>query len=124
MWTYEQKSGLILWPSGEKLSTGYSGNGEGLNAPEMESVHGVGPIPCGTYTMQEPVNSPTHGPFAIPLVPDPANQMFGRSAFLIHGDEIAHAGEHLASHGCIVTGVFTRKTMWESQDRLVMVIAG
>ena len=39
-------------------------------------------------------------PVAMPLIPDPANQMHGRSGFFIHADSIADPGS--ASEGCIV----------------------
>jgi hypothetical protein len=36
----------------------------------------------------------------MPLTPNPANQMHGRSAFFIHADSVAKPGS--ASEGCIV----------------------
>lgn len=123
-WTYEQSTGRLLWPSGEQLAVGYSGHGEGVNNPSLESVENVGPLPCGWYGLGTPHDSATHGPFFIPLIPDPSNQMFGRSAFGIHGDEIKHAGERLASNGCIIVGPFTRHTMWQSTDHRLQVVPG
>jgi hypothetical protein len=36
----------------------------------------------------------------MPLTPDPSNEMFGRSAFFIHGDNPQL--NHTASDGCII----------------------
>ena len=44
MWTYSQNTGDLLDPKGNKVGTGYSGNGPGLNNPAMESVADVSSI--------------------------------------------------------------------------------
>ncbi len=79
---------------------GYSGNGEGLNNPAMQQVHGVGPLPQGIYTIHPPHDDVKVGPIAMRLVPESGNLMFGRGDFLIHGDN-AHAN-FSASEGCII----------------------
>jgi hypothetical protein len=81
-------------------ATGYSGNGEGLNNPAMQNAHAVGPLPQGSYTIQPPHADPKVGPIAMRLAPAPANEMFGRGDFLIHGDNAQ--ANHTASEGCIV----------------------
>jgi hypothetical protein len=48
---------------------------------------------------------------------------FGRGEFLIHGDEVEHPGEHMASHGCIVADRVTRTRIWQSGDTVLAVIA-
>lgn len=124
MWQFEQASGKLFYPSGLLLASGYSGHGIGVNNPLYETVPNVGPIPVGLYTIEAPIDSPEHGPYALPLTPFPANEMFGRSAFLMHGDEILHVGQHLASQGCIIMGPFTRKTVWQSTlDHTLQVVA-
>jgi hypothetical protein len=60
----------------------------------------------------------------MPLTPDPTNVMQGRGGFLVHGDEIAHAGEHLASEGCIVLSYPLRSQIWMSNDHQLRVISG
>lgn len=82
------------------LGTGYAGREEGYNNPEMQRVKGIGPLPCGWYTIQPPHDNPNVGKFALRLIPDAANEMFGRDSFYMHGDSSEHPG--LASHGCIV----------------------
>src|SRR4051812_34655019 len=44
----------------------------------------------------------TKGPMTIPLTPRPGTNTFGRDLFRIHGDN--KAGNHTASHGCIILG--------------------
>ncbi len=86
---------------------GYSGRGDGLNNPTYQEVHDLGPIPAGMYTVEPSINPPTHlGPFAFPLIPSAANQMFGRDGFYIHGDNAQM--NHSASDGCIILPHETR----------------
>jgi len=96
---YIQLTGEFLL-DGEVLATDYSGIGVGKNNPVMEGIVDVGPIPEGTYRISELWNSPTLGPDACELIPEPGTNTFGRSGFYIHGDSIQHPG--LASHGCII----------------------
>jgi len=121
MWIYEQSSGQML-RNGSLVGTGYSGIDKGKNNPDMQDAHDVGPIPQGNYTMGAPINSPTHGPCAIPLTADPANQMFGRSEFLVHGDSTEHPGQ--ASHGCVIMPRSVRDQLVASGDKLLNVVAG
>ncbi len=76
----------------------YAGNGSGLNNPNAQNQHNVGPLPQGNYVVGAPNNR--RGPYTRPLTPDPSNNMFGRSGFLIHGDNAAQ--NNSASEGCIV----------------------
>lgn len=122
-WTYEQASGWMTSPDGGKLAIGYSGVGAGLNNPSAENIPFVGPLPRGTYTIGAPIDSAKHGPFFLPLSPDAANEMFERNDFGIHGDEIAHPGQHLASEGCIILPRFARGRIAESLDKVLQVIA-
>ena len=130
-WTYEQSTGRLFNSDGKLINIGYSGGGcdplnvdhvKGKNNPSMESIHNIGPLPSGGYTMESPVNSHTHGPYAIPLIPDITNEMFGRDAFMCHGDSIVHPG--FASDGCIIQSPQAiRVSMWESGDRRINVMA-
>lgn len=127
MWTYVQKTGELL-RDGLHVAEGYSGfddpdSGQsGKNNPELENVEDVGPIPVGKYLIGAPHDTLTHGPFVLPLTPDAANDMFGRSAFLIHGDSVVHPGT--ASRGCIIMGKAVRTHVAESGDRQLQVISG
>lgn len=117
---YSQKSGRIFTASGVLLHVGYSGHGQGKNNPSMQHVERVGPIPRGVYNLGEPREHSEHGPFAIPLIPVAGNSMFGRSAFMAHGERIAPpAGE--ASEGCIIAPLPVRVLMHENHTQLVVI---
>jgi len=120
MWTYQQKSGLIL-QNNVIVGNGYSGHGEGLNNPDMEAVHGVGPIPRGLWKMDTPWHDAPHlGPCVVHLEPvgfDP----HGRSGFFVHGDNAS--ADHTASDGCIILSPNIRHRMRDSGDTSLTVIA-
>jgi hypothetical protein len=118
MWTYSQGTGRLLDPEGKHVATGYSGKGIGKNNCDMQHVRAVGPIPVGTYTIGTPYNSKKVGPFALPLKPDPRNQMFGRSAFLIHGDNATGT----ASEGCIIMPRRVRDMIAQSAHKVLKVV--
>lgn len=91
-----QAGGVAGW-----FSRGYSGHGAGMNNPKAQALSDVGPIPQGWYTIDAPIDPPSHlGPCAMPLIPDAMNEMFGRSGFYIHGDNAEM--NHSASDGCII----------------------
>lgn len=139
MWTFHQSSGLIEDFKAFRYGVSYAGRGEGKNNPIMQDIHGGarwlngewapvdgltpddwGPLPCGIYVMNAPVETETHGPYVMWLTPDPANEMFGRSSFGVHGDSIEIPG--MASEGCICSPRSVRQTMWMSGDRRLQVI--
>lgn len=120
MWTYLQ-TGLLIGPD-ELRFPAYSGRGEYKNKPSAENIKDWGPIPCGVYRIGDPVDTVTHGPYVLPLTPDAANQMHGRSGFLIHGDSVIAAGT--ASEGCIVAARSIREVIHQSQDRELHVESG
>lgn len=122
-WNYQNSSGRTFDPDFVLVAIGYSGRyPDGKNKPEMMKVKDVGPIPTGIYKIGEPVDTVTHGPYVLPLTPDPGNEMFGRSGFLIHGDSVLHPGT--ASEGCIVLPRNIREMMWNSPDHVVKVTVG
>ncbi len=59
---------------------------------------------------------------AIPLTPAPANRMFGRSGFFVHGDSNAHPGE--ASQGCIIMPLAIRRRMAAPSPDILRVVRG
>ena len=125
MWTFEQKTGRLLH-NGQLIATGYAGgncgkNPEGINNPDMQSVHNIGPLPQGKYTFGVPVSQSHLGPYAIPLSPDPNNQMFGRSGFFCHGDT---AIPRQASEGCIIMPRAIRNVIGASPDKDLEVVSG
>lgn len=121
MWTYRQASGAFINPKGVIRGIGYAGHGPGVNNPALQNVANVGPLPAGRYTMTEwREDDPHTGLGTIVLTPHPDNEMFGRSAFRIHGDD--GTGKRTASHGCIVWGhLEDRRGVWLSGDRELLV---
>ena len=138
MWVYQQSSGNLyrhLTISSDKAETGfpglssatflgrgYSGNGKGLNNPDMQNVPDVGPIPCGDWYMGPAYDHPEHGPVTIPLRPEPGTQTFGRDHFLCHGDLKDAPGQFKASKGCMIMPRWIRERMSQSGDHLLRVI--
>ena len=119
MWYFRQHSGGVL-SEATPVCVGYSGHGLGRNNPAAQAEPDIGPIPRGRYTIGPP--QPTHGGFALPLTPDPSNEMFGRSAFLIHGDMANPALAGTASLGCIIIPRVYRWAIWGSGDHDLEVL--
>ena len=119
MWIWDQSTGELRRAG--KVWRGYSGAALGLNNPAMQAARGVGPIPQGRWTIAGRHDSPNTGPCTLVLAPDPGTATFGRSAFRIHGDSLAHPGT--ASHGCIILPRAVRDTIWASGDRILQVVA-
>ena len=120
MWIYEIVNGRLSRDNA-LLTSGYSGASGSVNDPTKTNLGFVGPIPEGQYTMAQPVDTEEHGPYAIALIPDPANQMFGRYGFMMHGDSLQHPGQ--ASDGCIIIARFAREYCWNSEDHQLKVVA-
>lgn len=124
-WTYRQSTGELSNPDGKVVAKGYAGgncgkNPEGVNNPLMQAIKAIGPIVCGGFTFGDPVLQSHLGPFAIPLIPDPANDMMGRGDFFMHGDTLAM--NHSASMGCIIMPRAIRNTCAASDDDLLQVV--
>ena len=124
-WTFKQSTGEMSNPEGKVVATGYAGgncgnNPEGINNPAMQEVHAVGPLPQGVYKFDTVVLQSHLGPYAIPLIPDPTNEMFGRSAFYIHGDTVGRP--RCASEGCIIMPRAIREDMYLGDDHTVVVV--
>jgi hypothetical protein len=125
MWTYEQNTGKLLSPNGDRVGMGYAGgncgaNPEGVNNHAMQSVHDVGPLPVGIYTIGELIPHSELGPDVLPLLPAATNVMFGRGHFFMHGDSIAKPG--CGSKGCIVMPHGVRMAVAESLDKELEVL--
>ena len=104
---YEQATGRLLEDDGKVIGIGWAGHLQGRNNPAMQDVKGVGPLPKGKYMVGDPEDGTHLGPLAFPLTPDPANEMFGRNAFFIHGASAEHPA--LSSDGCIIQGRIARE---------------
>jgi len=86
----------------------------------MQNVPNVGPIPQGTYDIGQQVDSPNTGPGVLPLTPQSNENMYGRSAFQIHGDN--RRGNQSASQGCMIFGRDTRNRINNSGDNVLVVV--
>jgi hypothetical protein len=122
-WLWRQATGELLQQIDDNLlsdviATGYSGMGDGKNDPTKQGVGDVGPIPRGAYTIKDPVDEPSL--CTLPLTPNPSNNMYGRSGFLIHGDSVQAPG--WASQGCIILGLDARKKIAESSINDLLVV--
>lgn len=121
MWTFIQQTGAILH-DGTPKGAGYSGSATGKNNPAMQDDKNVGPIPSGFYTIAGLIDrDPVCGEYVLVLVPDAANEMFGRTGFRWHGDSVEHPGQ--ASHGCIVSARPLRIEAWEGTDHNLHVVS-
>ena len=125
MWVYEQQSGRLYAPDGTHAATGYAGGNEGknpagVNNHDAQGTKSVGPLPVGFYTFGEPVAQSQLGPFAIPLLPDATNTMYGRGGFYCHGD--TPQLNHSASEGCMIFPRQVRDEIAASGDKQLAVI--
>ena len=122
-WVWRQKLGELYDAAGERVATGYSGHGAGVNDPAMQSIENVGPIPQGRWSINGPRDVPGRGPYVLPLTATATTETFGRGGFLIHGDALEHPGAKLASHGCIILARSIRERIWDSGDHDLEVVA-
>jgi hypothetical protein len=120
MWTYNQSNGLLAH-DGVEIGIGYSGHPPHVNDPFAEGIHCVGPLPRGYWAFGEAMQHPVLG-WAMPLTPDPDTDTFGRSGFWCHGDEIEHAGQELASDGCMIMGLEIRRQINSDLDKELEVV--
>ena len=124
-WKFEIKTGRLFDPyTGKVLWQGYAGGNcgkdpIGKNNPDYIKVKSVGPLCPGVYTFGTPVAQSHLGPFAIPLTPDPSNEMYGRSDFYCHGDTTPSGN---ASEGCIILPRWVRDQMWASKIHTLEVV--
>jgi len=109
---YHRRSGELDINGVTVTKKGYAGAVACRNNPAMEHVRNCGPLPHGTYTMEDAGHYITK--VTIRLYPAPGNEMYGRSGFLIHGDN----EEHTASKGMYHSGAgHSRALAATNQDR-------
>lgn len=85
MFVYSQTTGQMRDVFGDLVGTGYSGFGDGKNAPTLENKVGIGPVPRDGYSISPLWTSYHEGPDVMTLTPDEDTPTYGRSGFLIHG---------------------------------------
>jgi len=119
-WTYHQST-CEIDHDGKVIGKGYAGKKPWQNQPGFQSLAGKGPLPQGKYTIAKHfIDDQTTGKHSLRLTPDPRNHMFGRSRFLIHGDNRTHVGD--SSDGCIVTRFDIRLKILHSNDSVLEVV--
>jgi hypothetical protein len=128
MLTYEQSTGRLYDAHGARLGIGYAGGDrgnvpQGVNNPAMQNIPNVGPLPCGIYTIEAPIDHPECGKYFLRLIPSAANQMFGRGGFGMHGDLVSAPGKQEASDGCPIQELATRIAVWTGGDHTLEVVA-
>ena len=117
---YSQLKGQLYTDDGVLIGTGYAGNGIYKNDPNSQCVMNHGPLPRGWYTAVSVEDSQQTGPFSIILVPDEGNEIFGRSGFRMHGDNLSDPGN--GSDGCIVMPRTVREQFWNGKDHRISVV--
>ena len=123
-YTFEITTGKLYDQEGLFMSQGYAGgncgkNPEGVDNPADEGFKDIGPLPEGLYTPGTLVPSSHLGVDAIPLIPDPSNDMKGRGGFYMHGDTTPPGN---ASEGCIVQP-HTARIYWYRSGYPLRVVA-
>lgn len=121
MITFDRKAGTLTFGDGHVEHGIWSGHGDAANDPSRERDHMIGPLPGGMYRMLDPRTSPQLGTYVLDLTPFPANEMFGRSLFRIHGDTVNDAN-HAASDGCIIAQRLVRERCNAELDHLLKVV--
>jgi hypothetical protein len=101
------------------LWVGYSGKGVGLNNSLYEMIPDIGPCPRGQFVFGKAKDDPKMGPCAIPILPQPGTQMFGRSGIYLHGDNSEH--DNTASEGCIIKSPIILRERFNEGDQLTVV---
>jgi hypothetical protein len=118
-------------PDGGLLAFGYSGHWDGVlptggpndhrNRSADQTLHALGPIPAGLYTIEPAFHDPHKGPIAMHLTPHAENDMHGRSAFMIHGD-LSPPRSGQASEGCVILNRVARQAIADSDVRVLEVV--
>jgi hypothetical protein len=102
MWYFQISAGRLSNSDPRyRPAPAYSGHPPHVNDPAAVALTAVGPIPPGLYRIGAPLDPPDHlGPLALPLTPIGGQDMHGRTALFLHGDNAAR--NQTASHGCII----------------------
>ncbi|MCX5727209.1 MAG: DUF2778 domain-containing protein [Candidatus Saganbacteria bacterium] len=123
-WQYTHSTGQIAFvmPDGVEINygEGYSGRQVCVNQPPCQGIKNLGPIPAGWWYIGPAFHHPTKGPITMSLTPTEGTVTYGRSSFLIHGDNacLCQSG----SEGCIVLGPIIRNMIGNSPYHHLKVI--
>lgn len=120
MWLYKQSTGTFENPVYGLKFKGYSGQGTGLNNPELEHVPNYGPVPAGVWNIGPAFRHKAKGPVCMRLTRADGSKPHDRDGFLIHGDN--KALNKTASEGCIILGLTARQDISQSKDRELIVV--
>lgn len=117
MWEYLIAEGVLLL-NGEVVGRGYSGAPGYVNNANAVAVKGKGPIPPGEWFFSRAPWS-SKGPQVLSLMKGTETETYGRTAFMIHGDN--KRMNRSASNGCIILPRSVRDRMAsDSPGRLVV----
>lgn len=120
---FEQGSGYVYQGS-TVIAEGWAGRYAGKNNPALQGASTIGPLPQGNYTIGDwQANHGKLGPMVAPLLPDPANEMFGRFGFYIHGPDMDPVGYGKESEGCIVLPHADRQKVKDTGETSLQVVA-
>jgi len=119
MLIYSQSAHTLSRDTALLSDTGHSGNGDGLNNPDAQCQHNVGPLPRGLYKIGPWQTHPRLGPLSAPLIPQPDaqgsfNWLCGRGGFWLHGPEL--------SDGCVVQLHDIRLALSTAGDQFLEVV--
>ena len=127
-WEYAQNTGRLTHindETGERsfVAYGYAGHGSGFNNSKYQDVVKIGPLPVGKYTISSMIEKHPKGKYSnyMELKPDKGNEMYGRSAFLIHGRKTLDDFD--ASSGCMIFDIAERKQIATSGDNRLNVVS-
>lgn len=120
-WVYDVRKNTFERDGAFQFFGMYAGAPGYKNNPDFECIKNKGPLPRGKYRIVgSPFKHKKAGFYTLQLEPFAENNMCGRSGFLIHGESSRYPGQ--ASEGCIVVAPQYRKRIFESGDKVVIVI--
>lgn len=121
LWEYRIDDGSLS-KDGELVGFGYSGAPGYTNRSSEVDKKSKGPIPPGEWFFDRAPWS-RKGPQVMSLIRGPQTETFGRSAFMIHGDNKRR--NRSASNGCIVFDRHIRDQLAaDAPGRLVVLPGG
>lgn len=119
--TFQQSTGKV-WIDGnlQPQTASYSGHGNGINNPALQSTPMIGVIPAGLWRIGSWVDHPHLGKMVAALLPISVPGLNNRSGFFMHGDN--QLMNHTGSDGCIVMDFILRSNVKKSGATQLEVI--